>query len=445
MILESYLSYMKVVLILFFSLTLLNHGQAQDTTSRIITIPELFSLTEANSKQLEVALRNIEISKGRTDIAKSDRLPEIETSVDAGYLSTIAILNPDFSWHSNVKTPHFTNNYYLEASQIVYKGGYIQQNIAKYKLSEQLAALNFEKDRQEIKLLLLGRYLDLFQLFNGRKIYLKNIELAQKRLYDLQKLKREGLVTQNDVIRSELQIADFKLDLDEIDNNIQIINNDLAITIGISGPVKIIPDTSLVNQPTADRSLADYLASAYALQPAMKAMQVSEKIAAKNVELEKSARLPVLSLYAGNALQRPFLYTLDPLDIYYNSYQAGLKLKYNISSIYHAKDHIRVAKLEYEQQQVKSVNQSQQTEIEVNTAFVKYKEAKEHYVTLTKSLELADDNFRIVEKKYINQLAQITDMLDASTAKLSAELRLSNARIGIISQWYRLQKSAGNF
>jgi outer membrane protein len=435
---------MKVFPIILFGLFTL-HARSQDTVSRIITVKQLFELTEANSKQLNISRQNIGIGDSRVEIAKSDRLPEIGTSADIGYLSTIAILNPDFSFHSNVLTPHLSNNYFVGASEVIFKGGFVQHNIARAKLSEELASLNYQKDQQEVKILLLGKYLELYQLYNSRTIYIKNIQFAQRRLSDLNKLQAEGLVINNDLIRSQLQIADFKLDLDHLENGITIVNNDLCVVLGLPSPTRIVPDSTLVKEATQESTLNDYLQTAYASQPEMKATQISERISEQNVALEKSARLPTVSLYAGDALQRPFLLTLQPLDIYYNAYQAGLKLQYNISSIYHAKDKIRQANLELKQQQTKTELQKQQTEIEVNTAFTHYKEAKQDYITLKKSLELADDNYRVVAKKFINQLAQITDMLDASTAKLAAELRLNNAGINIINQWYKLQKASGNF
>jgi len=436
---------MKFTYAIFSFLLLAGNAFAQDTIFRVITIKELFSLTESNAKQLDISQQGIQISRQRTAIAKSERLPEIASSADAGYLSTISILNPDFSFNTGVKTPHFTNNYGVEASEIIYKGGFIHQNIEKSKLSEQLSVLAFEKSKQEIKLLLLGKYLQLFQLENSRIIYLENIQLAKHRLSDLTRLQKQGLVIRNDLIRNELQIKDFELDLEEVNNDITILNRELCVYLNLSVDIQIKPDTLLVSQAVAERSLNDYLEDAYHLQPAMKATVINEKIADKNIRLEKSARSPTLSLYAGDALQRPFLNTLEPLDVYYNAYQTGIKLKYNISSLYHAPEHIRLAKLVYTQEQTRSSFQKQQTEIEVHTAFTNYLEAKERFITLEKSLQLANDNYRVVERKYKNQLAQITDILDASTAKLAAELRLSNARINIIGQWYKLQKSTGNF
>lgn len=435
------MKFLLPLIVCFFGLS----AQGQDTTSRIITLNQLFKLTEANAKILEVSYQNIGINGAKIDVAKADRLPEINTSVEAGYLSTISILKPSFAFYKNVPTPHFDNNYYLEANEVLFKGGFVRQNIARAKLAEELASANFEKDKQDVKLILLGKYLDLYQLYNSRIIFLKNIRLAEKRLNDLKSLRQQGLVTGNDLIRSELQISDFKLDLQHVDNKITILNNDLCIDLGIGSTTRILPDTTLVNTLIQEKPLEDYLQSAYQSQPQMKAAAINEKISEKSLALEKSTRFPTLSIYAGDALQRPFLLTLEPLDIYYNAYQFGLKLQYHISSIYHAKDKIRLANLELMQQRVKSEYQKQQTNIEVNTAYVNFKEAREDFFTLTKSLELADDNFRVVEKKYLHQLAQITDILDASTAKLAVELRLNNARINIINQWYRLQKAGGNF
>jgi outer membrane protein len=436
---------MKVVLLWVCSLLPFFSCVAQPANEKVLTIKELFQLADSNAKQIEISGQGVAISRQKTSIAKSERLPEISASADAGYLSNIAILNPDFSYHQTVPAPHLSNNYFMETSEVLYKGNYINNNVKRSKLYEQLSVLNLARERQDVKLSLLNKYLALQQLFNARIIYVKNIALAERRLKDIRSLRTQGMVTQNDIIRSELQIADFKLDLEDIDNNTTIIELDLCVTLGLPEQTTLLPDTSVYSQVTFAKPYSSYLEAAYVQQPVMKETILREAIAEKNISLEKAAGRPVVSLYMGNALQRPFLLTLEPLNIYYNAYQAGVSVKYNISSIYHVREHVQLAKLEYEQERTRTVLQQQETEIEVNTAFTNYTEARQRYETLQKSRDLANDNYRIVEKKYINQLATITDMLDASTAKLSAELRLSNAQIDIIDKWYILQKFSGDF
>ena len=63
--------------------------------------------------------------------------------------------------------------------------------------------------------------------------------------------------------------------------------------------------------------------------------------------------------------------------------------------------------------------------------------------TQEKSLELAAQNYSVVNNRYLNDLALITDMLDASNSKLNAELQLVNAQINILFNLYKLKKTAG--
>jgi outer membrane protein TolC len=54
-------------------------------------------------------------------------------------------------------------------------------------------------------------------------------------------------------------------------------------------------------------------------------------------------------------------------------------------------------------------------------------------------VKLATENYQVVENRYTNGLVLITDMLDASTLKLSADLKLVNAQIDLIYKYYQLK------
>ena len=64
--------------------------------------------------------------------------------------------------------------------------------------------------------------------------------------------------------------------------------------------------------------------------------------------------------------------------------------------------------------------------------------------TQQKSVELATQNYRVMNDRYLNQLALVTDMVDASNLKLNAELQEVNARINIAYTYYSILYTKGN-
>ena len=58
-------------------------------------------------------------------------------------------------------------------------------------------------------------------------------------------------------------------------------------------------------------------------------------------------------------------------------------------------------------------------------------------------MQLAQQNYEVVNNRYLNQLALITDMIDASNMKLDAELNEADAYINIAYAYYKMKYIAG--
>lgn len=129
--------------------------------------------------------------------------------------------------------------------------------------------------------------------------------------------------------------------------------------------------------------------------------------------------------------------------MYRNSWNVGLSLTYNLDNLYKSSQKIKQSQLEIQKAnaQIKEATQLMQTA--VDAAFIKYNEALVQNNTLMKNRDLAQENYRIMESKYNNQLAILLDMIDASNAKLDAELQVSNSEINIIMAYYKLLKESG--
>ena len=74
----------------------------------------------------------------------------------------------------------------------------------------------------------------------------------------------------------------------------------------------------------------------------------------------------------------------------------------------------------------------QKIRMEVRTAFLRHKEALQEVEALKLSVRQAQENYRI-----------LTDLLDANSVLLNAELQLTNARTHVIYTYYQLQKACG--
>lgn len=77
-------------------------------------------------------------------------------------------------------------------------------------------------------------------------------------------------------------------------------------------------------------------------------------------------------------------------------------------------------------------------------AYTMHQQAFAELRTQQKSVELANQNYKVVNNRYLNQLALVTDMVDASNIKLNAELQEVNAQINIAYTYYNIMYVAGN-
>jgi outer membrane protein TolC len=117
-------------------------------------------------------------------------------------------------------------------------------------------------------------------------------------------------------------------------------------------------------------------------------------------------------------------------------------MSYNISSIYQSPRKIKAGKLQLQEARQYKQLQQQSIEVGVRTYYIKFREAEDELTTSRKDLRSAEENYRIVEKKYFNQLSLITDLIDATSTKIDAETKVTNAEINRIYAYYLLLKAS---
>lgn len=437
MFLKKYKLYSAISFSLFSFSQLMN----AQTDSLFLTVDQLFERGVQHSLQLQADAMKESMAQERTRTARTERLPELQVGLKGGFVGQPVSWKRGLSEPSYPDVPDWSQNYAIDFTQPLYQGGRIRSSIRKADLEKQVAGLQTLTDRAEIKLKLLDQYLNLFSLFKQHEILMQNIEESTLRLHDIRRMKKEGLITNNDVLRSEMQLTNDRLSLEETKNSLTLVSQQLNILLGQDENLLLKPDTTLLYQAVALQSYEDYIVQAYADDPVMKLLRAQTELARNEIRSTKSYSLPSVSLYASNTLARPISRTLA--DMYNNNWNVGVSVSYPLSSLYKNNHKIKEIKMGVSLRKNEEAQQMQGIRMEVRSAFLRHREALQRVEALKLSVRQAEENYRIMQNRYLNQLAILTDLLDANSVRLNVKLQLVTARTRVIYTYYQLQKACG--
>ena len=416
---------------------------AQISQTIQLGIDEMFALADKNNASIKGFRYAESAAAEAVKTARNDRLPSIDFSASASLLGDGRIWDRDFSNGMKAPIPHFGNNFAIEASQVVYAGGALSAGVAMSELKLQSAQAEAEQNRQNIRFLLVGNYLELCKLDNQTEVYRKNIEQTQRLLADIRSRQQEGLAIRNDITRYELQLQRLELALTQTKNSRTIINDRLATALGLDPQQRIEPDRAVIESLPSMLSESQWQQTA-ADAPSMRLASLGVALSKQAIKLAQAERIPSISLFAGDHLDGPITIEVPPLNKNFNYWYVGVGLNFKISSLYKSGRNVRRAKFASQQAEAFEQLAAENLQSDVREAYIRFNEAFTVCHMQEKNLELAEQNYEVVHNRFLNDLALITDMLDADNAKLSAELDVANARIGILFNYYRLQKVAGN-
>lgn len=410
---------------------------------RVLTLEELYSLAHNNSKTIQAGILAVGEAEEAVKEARNGRLPEIDLTLSASYLGNGCLTDRNFKNGQNIDMPHFGNNFAAEAVQVIYGGGAINNSIALAKLNQEMANVNLNASESGVRFMLTGFYLNLFKLRNIIKVYDQNIKLAEQILADTRLRADEGVALENDITRHELRLKNLELARTRAINDADILNAHLVTLLDLPQETYILPDSTIIDSslPLENENYWQKVAEsqAYPLQQSSLAIKMGER----QERLAKSERLPKLALVAANHFDGPITIEVPVIDKNFNYWYVGLGVSFKLSSLYKSGKTIRRASMATERTRRQYENAQEEVLMAVKSDYIKYMEAYEEAKTLAKSLELANDNYNVINNRYANDIALITDMLDAANQKLDAELQLVNARINIVFNYYKLKNTAG--
>ncbi len=420
-----------------FVMVLCSQGLYAQT--QLLTIEEMYRLADENSRSIQTFRTGQEVADEALKAAKSQRLPELNISLSASYLGNGRLWERDFSNGMNIEMPHFGNNFAVEASQVIYAGGAIEAGIGMAELGKKMADLDWQKNRQEILFLLTGQYLDLYKLDNSIKVLEQNLSLTEQVIEEMRVRREAGTVLKNDITRYELQREQISLQLTKARDARTITNFQLVTTLHMPEGTTIVPDSTLLQNQVETLAESDWQELATSSNIALIQAQTAIALGEEQVKLERSAMLPQIAVVAADHLDGPITIEVPVLNNNFNYWYVGLGIKYDISSLYKSHRNVRRAKLDVRRSQETYELAQEQIETAVRATYTGFLTSFAELRTQQTSVQLADENYSVTSNRYLNDMALLTDMIDATNMKINAELSLVNARINVIYSYYKMK------
>lgn len=417
-------------------------GNGTAASGRVLSLDDIFELAEDNEVRLQVSKSAAEIASMKVRESKEAKLPDISANLSANYIGDGILTDRDFSNVTVAPIPHFGNNFAFEATQLLYAGGAQDAAVEMAGIGEKIAGKQVELTRQQVRMMLAGYYLDLFRMRNQRVVYMRNCELME-RLVELGKSREShGTALRNDVTRYELQLADMRLALDNVETEAAVLNYRLCTMLGLDPATVIEVDTTMVSS-ALPQGLEQEWMSRSEDTPSVGIALSEEEMAEAGLKLARSGMIPKIALSFADNMNGPVLIEVPPLNNNFNYWYVGVGVSIDLGALYKSPSKVREARAEIVRSRQATELARREADMNIQAAYRRYVSSFSDLEKQVKNVELAAENYRIINNRYENGLAIVTDMVDAANMKLSAELSEVDARIKVAYLHCQLRYEAG--
>lgn len=421
-------------------------AQAQPGNGYKLSLTEAVQFAKDQNKWIKAAsIEENAAGEDRKD-AYDAALPTVNVNSSYQRFSDLTLFSQGLSHSTTIPLPPTKNAAALGVDALfnIYGGGKLKALQKEETSRFKLAGLNARDQSGNIALQTASQYLDLVKLNDLQKFILDQLKRAQSRLKNINSLYKNQKVTRSDVLRAEVTLSNVELSLQQNENDIAIANQKLDVLMNVPDSVRIAPADSAGMTKPESSSLLPFIEAAGV-------SSYSVQRAAENVELQR-ARLrgvqsnnkPTLSFYTAYGINYPNFLVFPPVNQAYALGFVGLKAQYNISSLYHNKSKVAAGKLRVKELEIQQAAYTDNVHTEIKSYYIKYGEALTRISVNEHSVEQAEVNYRIVNNKYLNQLALLTDLLDADNLYQESRFNLVRAQTDALAIYYHILYTSGN-
>ncbi len=415
---------------------------AQSSLSSALTLEQATKLALEHNKKLQLQSAKVENAHMQVKDLKNEKLPDIN------FISSFHVLDNihqyEEGWFrpaTKYVVPRMVYQFTLESEMPIYLGGKIKYDDHIAELKTEVQELQYQRDERAVKLELILAYL------NGLHLHEQQILMREKMHEDtlvinqITKMRENGTVTQNDVLRAQLLLTNHQMMYSELCNEYSIVESKVKTIIGLEPEleVRINLDGLLMDFSVDTLHLESLINYALGHNENYLMTEKQYEISLFKKKLARANYMPQITANAEYGYKYPNFMFFPPQSYLYSIGTAGVNLRLPISNFYKNNIKMKMAKNEILQSQIEISEQDEQIRHDVYTSYMRFEEAGKKIKMAEEAIRQAEENYRIVRVKYGNQHSLITELIDADNSYLEAQTSLISLRINQQLKYYQLQ------
>ncbi|MBD2701592.1 TolC family protein [Spirosoma sp. BT702] len=324
-------------------------------------------------------------------------------------------------------------------------GGFAEKSAEKSaELLAKASQLDARRNRSELAYTVTDAYYNMVKLIRSVNVIEQNIRQFDEKEREANNLQKEGVVTANEVLKIQLQKNNLNLSRLQVEKALQTSLYNFNLLIGLPDKETITLDTSLTNPATVAEPLANFLDQAVQSRPEVQANALRVQSAQEQLRNTKSVMYPHLGVSTGYNYINPTARVIPEANSFVSAWNVGAGVTYNIGSLYNLKGKLHSAQTAIDQATLQGQQQNDQIRSEVVTSYNNYQLALEQQNVIRTAVGQAQENYRLTESRFRNGLVGSTDLLEANSFLIQAQLNVINATVDAQLAYQRLLKATGH-
>lgn len=375
--------------------------------------------------------------------ARNSRLPSVDASIGENISFGRGLTAQNTYTNTNTSSTSFS----LSTSVPLFTGFQIPNTIRLNELNLAAAVQDLEKAKNDIRMQVAKAYVQILYDMELCDVAQRQIAIDSMQVQRLQMMLDNGKASGAELSQQQATLAQSRLTATQADNQLQLDVLALTQLLELPSPEGfsiVRPDLSSL-PPFGDGlgseafSPESIYREALLAKPEVSAEQLRLQGKENNIKIAQAGYYPQLSFSAGlgtnyyNSSGVPNDGFATQLKNNFSQY-LGLNLSIPIFNRFQTRNNVRSARIEHETQQIQLDNVKKQLYKEIQQVWYSAKAARQKWQSSQQAMLAAQDAFTLMQAKYENGKANITEFNEAKNNYLKSESDLVQARYEYLYQ-----------